>query len=102
MSVEFWIIAWLYAMQFPDGRVQRYQFTFNDRFKTVMECEALKKTLVNRYPRENNIDTDGSEMRFSDHYCLEIKRPEGGAFDAYAVSRPPINPPLPPRRPAGI
>jgi hypothetical protein len=100
MGPEFFVVAWLFGMVFPDGRVTRYHDTFPDRFKTEVECLAFAKTLPVRFPRENQIDQQGLEVRYADFHCLAIKPTAATAWAS--ESKPPVNPPLPPRRPAGL
>jgi hypothetical protein len=103
MGIEFFIIVWFWSMQNPDGRVGKYHSTDypQKRYKRLEECEFDAKQRVNKWPRENTISPDGTELRYADFHCIDVKRLGTGAVDAYATTVP-QNHPLPPKRPNNL
>jgi hypothetical protein len=96
--VEFYLSVWFFSFIHADGRVQKYHYSYSNRFKTVEECTVFNKTLTNHFPKENQIDPTGSELRYADYFCVEVKKPLEGVWS----SQPADKPPLPPKRPSGL
>jgi hypothetical protein len=91
--LEFHLLVWVFDLDRQKDIDQRV-FTFNQRFQTKEECEELRKDALMRFPKDNHIRADGSEVSLSRFVCWHVPAPVKRA----PVADAPVNkPPEPPK-----
>lgn len=78
-EVAFYLMVWIFAVQHPGGSVSERQWSFDETYKTEVECNT-KADLASSGVKLENLTTDGGDALYSRFACIPVPAAAVAAF----------------------